>query len=61
VLHPHCLLFACPQPEDRRAAKRRPAMASVLSSEETILGFVLVHRLTLKIHSQLIIATKNIK
>jgi hypothetical protein len=36
-------------------------MASVLlSEEETISGFVLVHRPTLKIHSQVIIAPKNI-
>jgi hypothetical protein len=39
-----------------------PAMASVLSSEEEMIsGFVLIYRPNLKIHSQGIIAPKNIK
>jgi hypothetical protein len=50
--------FTAPRP----VLSASPAMASVLSSEEEMIsGFVLIYRPTLKIHSQGIIAPKNIK
>jgi hypothetical protein len=61
---PLCLsppkVLPCRQAPSRHGVGRW-AMASVLSSEEMISGFVLVHHLTLKIHRQWIIAPKNIK